>query len=162
MNEFADPWKGSTESIDKFSVWLKETYGGYNVLVNNAGIASELNQDDRSHIDKLVDTVNTNFSGTAYVSLGFMSLYGRSHFGRPANVNWSQFKLMTKLYPLASYNARIVMVSSVFGIRGMFQINANPNKHDGLNDVEQIGVKESDYHFFKSQQAPYNFIQFDI
>ena len=53
---------------------------------------------------------------------------------------------MTKLYPLASYNARIVMVSSVFGIRGMFQINANPNKHDGLNDVEQIGVKEGDYH----------------
>ena len=54
------------------------------------------------------------------------------------------------------------MVSSVFGIRGMFQINANPNKHDGLNDVEQIGVKERDYNFFKSQQAPYNFIQFDI
>ena len=69
---------------------------------------------------------------------------------------------MTKLYPLASYNARIVMVSSVFGIRGMFQINANPNKHDGLNDVEQIGVKERDYHFFKNQSAPYNFIQFDI
>ena len=69
---------------------------------------------------------------------------------------------MTKLYPLASYNARIVMVSSVFGIRGMFQINANPNKHDGLNDVEQIGVKERDYHFFRSQQAPYNFIQFEI
>ena len=37
------------------------------------------------------------------------------------------------------------MVSSVFGIRGMFQINANPNKHDGLNDVEQIGSKEIDY-----------------
>ena len=55
---------------------------------------------------------------------------------------------MTKLYALASYNARIVMVSSVFGIRGMFQINANPNKHDGLNDVEQIGVKERDYYFF--------------
>ena len=54
---------------------------------------------------------------------------------------------MTKLYPLASYNARIVMVSSVFGIRGMFQINANPNKHDGLNDVEQIGSKENDYRF---------------
>ena len=54
------------------------------------------------------------------------------------------------------------MVSSVFGIRGMFQINANPNKHDGLNDVEQIGVKERDYHFFRSQQAPYNFIQFEI
>merc|ERR1712235_222807 len=69
---------GSNESIDKFAVWLKETYGGYNVLVNNAGIASELNQDDQPHIDKLIDTVNTNFSGTAY--------------------------LMTKLYPLASYN----------------------------------------------------------
>ena len=54
------------------------------------------------------------------------------------------------------------MVSSVFGIRGMFQINANPNKHDGLNDVEQIGVKERDYHFFKNQSAPYNFIQFDM
>ena len=87
MNEFLDPCKGSTESIDKFSVWLKETYGGYNVLVNNAGIASELNQDDRSHIDKLVDTVNTNFSGTAYVSLGLMSLYGRSQLGRPVTVN---------------------------------------------------------------------------
>ena len=57
------------------------------------------------------------------------------------------FQLMTKLYPLANYNARIVMVSSVFGIRGMFQINANPNKHDGLNEVEEIGVKEIDYHF---------------
>ena len=49
-------------------MWLKETYGGYNVLVNNAGIASELDQSDRPHIEKLVDTVNTNFSGTAYVS----------------------------------------------------------------------------------------------
>ena len=56
---------------------------------------------------------------------------------------------MTKLYPLASYNARIVMVSSVFGIRGMFQINANPNKRIQTNDVEQIGVKERDYYFPK-------------
>ena len=65
------PRKGSNESIDKFVVWLKETYGGYNVLVNNAGIASELNQDDQPHIEKLVETVNTNFSGTAYVSQVF-------------------------------------------------------------------------------------------
>ena len=72
LNEFEDPLKGSTESIDKFSVWLKETYGGYNVLVNNAGIASELNQDEKPHLEKLVDTVNTNFSGTAYVSWIFM------------------------------------------------------------------------------------------
>lgn len=106
---------GSNESMDKFSVWLKETYGGFNILINNAGIASELNQNQQTHVEKLVDTVNTNYGGTAY--------------------------LMEKLYPLAFYNARIVMVSSVFGIRGMFQINANPNKHDGLNDVEVIGSK---------------------
>ena len=36
--------------------------------MNNADIASELNQDDQPHIKKLVDTVNTNFSGTEYVS----------------------------------------------------------------------------------------------
>merc|ERR1711962_537691 len=72
---------GSNDSIDKFAVWLKETYGSFNVLINNAGVASELNQNEQSHLEKLVDTVNTNFSGTAY--------------------------LMTKLYPLASYNARI-------------------------------------------------------
>ena len=64
---------------------------------------------------------------------------------------------MTKLYPLASYNARIVMVSSVFGIRGMFQINANPNKHDGLNDVEQIGVKGRDYFNPSLIQRHHNF-----
>ena len=68
------PRKGSNESIDKFAVWLKETYGGYNVLINNAGIASELNQDDQPHIEKLVETVNTNYSGTAYVSQVFYIL----------------------------------------------------------------------------------------
>ena len=43
------------------------------------------------------------------------------------------------MLPLANKNARIVVVSSNFSLRAMFQISGNPNKHSDLNEVELIG-----------------------
>jgi len=101
------------ESIENFAAYIKSAYGMYNVLICNAGIADELQNDQRPSVDKLLRTVDINFGGT-------------EHFLR-------------LMYPLANNGARIVAVSSVFSLRCMLNLNSNPNKRENLNFAEETG-----------------------
>jgi len=101
----------SSESINSFSNKIKKEYGGFDILVNNSGIASELENRNPVELEKVI---RTNYFGTS--------------------------NLMQKIFPLANENARIVFVSSIFGLRGMFNLVPNPNQFEG-DEVFKIGQK---------------------
>ena len=70
---------------------------------------------NRSPTAKLTHTIDINFCGTE--------------------------RILRLLYPLANHGSRIVAVSSIFSLRCMLNLNANPNKRDGLNYAETVGNK---------------------
>ena len=45
------------------------------------------------------------------------------------------------MIPMARENARVVVVSSNFALRAMFQVSGDPNKYSNLNEIEQFGRK---------------------
>ena len=52
----------SSESINSFSKLIKEDYGGFDILVNNSGIASELENRNPVELEKVI---RTNYFGTS-------------------------------------------------------------------------------------------------
>ena len=52
----------SSESINSFSNLIKENYGGFDILVNNSGIASELENRNPVELEKVI---RTNYFGTS-------------------------------------------------------------------------------------------------
>ena len=52
----------SSESINSFSNQIKEDYGGFDILVNNSGIASELENRNPVELEKVI---RTNYFGTS-------------------------------------------------------------------------------------------------
>lgn len=77
------------ESIQKFRDYLKDTYGGLDVLVNNAGIAYK-NSSTAPFAEQAEVTVKTNFFGTLNVC--------------------------KELFPLLRPHARVVNLSSMCGM----------------------------------------------
>ena len=57
------------ESIKSFSNEFKTQFGQYDILINNAGIANELSNENENKIDNLVKTVETNYIRTRQVLL---------------------------------------------------------------------------------------------
>ena len=83
----------SRDNIVKFKNEVKTRFGGFDILVQNSGVAPEI---ERKDFDALKKTVNTNFFGSLY--------------------------LMEEIYQLARPSARIVFVSSIFSLRGMYNL----------------------------------------
>ena len=58
-----------SKSIESFSNEFRTQFGQYDILINNAGIANELSNENENKIDNLVKTVETNYIGTRQVLL---------------------------------------------------------------------------------------------
>jgi NAD(P)-dependent dehydrogenase (short-subunit alcohol dehydrogenase family) len=83
----------------------------FDILVLNAGVAPEL---EKKGFESIKTTINVNYFGMSCA--------------------------LKALFPLAREGARIVSVSSVFGLRGMLSLNPNPNVFEG-NYVFDYGQK---------------------
>jgi len=83
----------------------------FDILILNAGVAPEL---EKKGFESVKTTIDVNFFGTS--------------------------SALKALFPLAKDGARIVAVSSVFGLRGMLSLNPNPNVFEG-NYVYDYGQK---------------------
>ena len=74
----------SADSIERLKTFMVETYGGVDVLVNNAGIAYKPNS-TASAIEQATVTINTNFTGTLNMMRAFVPIT-KPH-GRIVNVS---------------------------------------------------------------------------
>ena len=83
----------------------------YDILVLNAGVAPEGKE---KSFDSVKMTIDVNYFGIS--------------------------SALKSLFPLARDGARIVCLSSVFGLRGMLNLNPNPNVFEG-NYVFEYGQK---------------------
>ncbi|CAG5110314.1 Oidioi.mRNA.OKI2018_I69.chr2.g4727.t1.cds [Oikopleura dioica] len=99
----------------------------YDILVLNAGVAPEGN--DKS-FESIKTTIDVNYFGIS--------------------------SALKSLFPLACEEARIVCLSSVFGLRGMLNLNPNPNVFEG-NYVFDYGQK-----LFSTTLAKTTFDELDI
>lgn len=83
----------------------------FDILILNAGVAPEL---EKRGFESIKTAIDVNFFGIS--------------------------SALKALFPLARDGARIVSVSSVFGLRGMLSLNPNPNMFEG-NYVFDYGQK---------------------
>ena len=75
----------SQESVEKVKEYLLQTYGGLDVLVNNAGMICERESNPIPFSEQAYSTVETNFAGTLRVTRALFPLI-RPH-GRIVNVS---------------------------------------------------------------------------
>ena len=75
---------GSSESIENLRKYIAETYGGLDVLINNAGMAYKTDS-TAPFIEQVTNTIRTNFTGTLNITRALMPLV-RPH-GRIVNVS---------------------------------------------------------------------------
>ncbi|XP_036301623.1 carbonyl reductase [NADPH] 1 [Pipistrellus kuhlii] len=104
------------QSIRALRDFLRQEYGGLNVLVNNAGIAFKVNDPTPFHIQAEV-TMKTNFFGTRDVC--------------------------TELLPLVKPQGRVVNVSSMVSLRALK--NCSPElqqkfRSDTISEEELVGL----------------------
>lgn len=86
----------NVDQIKKFAEFLKDNYGGVDVLVNNAAILYD--RKDRHPVEKFVnELIRTNFTATVDISMAFL--------------------------PILKSNARVVNVSSRLGLLGQIKNN---------------------------------------
>uniref|UniRef100_UPI001CB96B06 carbonyl reductase [NADPH] 1-like n=1 Tax=Erigeron canadensis TaxID=72917 RepID=UPI001CB96B06 len=102
------------ESIDLFTTWVKETYGGIDILINNAGVSH--NTGSENSVDFAEKVINTNYVGTKNMT-----------------------KAMIPLMRPSAEGARIVMVSSRLGrLNGRRNRIADVTLRQQLEDVESL------------------------
>ena len=80
----------STESIERFKNYLSSTYGGLNVLINNAAIAYKV-ASSAPFLEQATNTIRINFTGTLNITRALLPLV-RPH-GRIVNVSSMASKL---------------------------------------------------------------------
>jgi carbonyl reductase 1 len=80
----------SEESIEALREWVVETYGGVDILINNAGFAYQGKSEDVPFSVQALDTVDINFFGT--------------------------LRICNALIPLLRPHARVVNVASMAGV----------------------------------------------
>jgi len=99
----------SIKSVESFKCSIESIFGGFDILIQNSGIAPELT--NRS-VESLAQTIETNFMGS--------------------------YRVLRALFPMVRSNGRIVFVSSIFSLRAMYALVPNPNQFEG-NEVFDIG-----------------------
>ncbi|XP_071733397.1 uncharacterized protein [Rutidosis leptorrhynchoides] len=101
-------------SIDSFCAWIKDKYGGIDILINNAGVS--YNTGSENSVDFSEKVINTNYFGTKNLT-----------------------KAVIPLMRLSAEGARIVMVSSRLGrLNGRRNRIADVTLRQQLDDVESL------------------------
>lgn len=102
------------ESIDSFCAWVKETYGGIDVLINNAGVS--YNTGSENSVEFAEKVINTNYVGTK-----------------------NMIKATIPLMRPSAEGARIVLVSSRLGrLNGRRNRIGDVTLRQHLQDVETL------------------------
>ncbi|GJX66300.1 ankyrin repeat-containing domain-containing LTR copia-type protein [Tanacetum coccineum] len=102
------------ESIDSFCAWVRETYGGIDILINNAGISYNTGSDNS--VDSAENVINTNYIGTK-----------------------NMVKAAIPLMRPSAEGARIVLVSSRLGrLNGRRNRIADVTLRQQLEDTESL------------------------
>lgn len=123
------------ESINKFAKYLKENYGGLDILINNAAIAFK-NNDTAPFSVQARETIRINYTGT--------------------------LNLCNALFPLLRPHARVVNVSSRAGLLKYVKDEATRNRFQSedlsvseLNDILQnfVDLAQKDQHHHISSGA---------
>ena len=103
------------ESIETFAKYIKDTYNGLDVLINNAAIAYKV-ADTTPFADQATNTIRINFTGT--------------------------LNLCKALFPLLRPHARVVNVSSRAGMLKVVKDESIRNrlKSDDLTTEELVNI----------------------
>ena len=106
------------ESISNFAKFIRDTYGGLDILVNNAAIAYKA-ADETPFAVQAVNTIRINFTGT--------------------------LNLCNALFPLLRPHARVVNVSSRAGLLNVVKDEAIRNRlqSDDLTVSELVGILDN-------------------
>ena len=106
------------ESIANFAKFIRDTYGGLDILVNNAAIAYKA-ADETPFAVQAVNTIRINFTGT--------------------------LNLCNALSPLLRPHARVVNVSSRAGLLNVVKDEAIRNRlqSDDLTVSELVGILDN-------------------
>ncbi|WJX53821.1 alcohol dehydrogenase [Trifolium repens] len=103
-----------SSSITQFSEWLKENYGGLNILVNNAGVNFNFGSDNS--VENAHKVIETNYYGTKRM-----------------------IEAMIPLMKVSPAGGRIVNVSSRLGrLNGKRNRLENDDLREQLSDVENL------------------------
>lgn len=101
------------ESIDSFCAWIKEKYGGIDILINNAGVS--YNTGSENSVEFAEKVINTNYFGTK-----------------------NMIKAVIQLMRPSAEGARVVMVSSRLG-----RLNGRRNRIADVAIRQQLEDTES-------------------
>lgn len=110
----------SLESIKETFVWIEETFGAIQILVNNAGVAFNVSftNEEKNVDEKLKKIIDTNFAGLVYVSRAAIRLMKKSEdFGMIVNMS----ALLGHKIPVVpfSYNVSVHEIRSHCFFRGV-------------------------------------------
>ncbi|KAI9114450.1 hypothetical protein K1719_014678 [Acacia pycnantha] len=90
-----------SSSISNFAIWLKEKYGGLDILINNAGINFNFGSDNSVENARMV--CETNYFGTKRMIEAMLPLMkSSSHCARIVNVSTRLSRLSTKRNKVAN------------------------------------------------------------
>ena len=134
----------SAESIANLQKYITETYGGLDVLINNAGMAYKTNS-TAPFIEQATNTLRTNFTGTLNITRALLPLI-RPH-GRIVNVS----SMMSRLNQVSEdlqkrFSSPTLTESELVGLMQKFvdDVAAGDHKEKGWSNnsygMSKVGV----------------------
>ena len=118
----------STDSIKNLQEFIVTTYGGCDVLVNNAGIAFKYDS-TASSIEQATVTLNTNFTGTMQMLRAFSPII-RPH-GRIVNImSWTGiFSKLSSQSLQAKFSSESLTEDELVELMEQFIVDVREGKH---------------------------------
>lgn len=121
-------------TVQKFTEWLRETYGKVDILVNNAGVNPTLKPEESSlltvQLETMRSTFDTNVLAVLRISQALIPLMKLHNYGRIVNVSTEMASLASissDYYPLApSYRL------SKVGVNGLTVLLAKELEGDNI------------------------------
>ncbi len=118
----------STDSVENLRQFIVTTYGGCDVLVNNAGMAYKGNS-TAPNIEQATVTLATNFTGTLNMLRAFTPII-KSH-GRVVNVtSWvGLFSKLSNKSLQAKFSSESLTEEELVGLTEQFIVDVREGKH---------------------------------